>query len=122
MFTKSNRTSSLLFIVILLALFAGPALAAPPALFYSLLPLGHSQERCMERGRATLATEISGRINVRKDNISLVNEEYNIGVHCRYTAKNKSFATIVVAHRTSFKEAKGVALNIRTGMQSGINE
>jgi rhodanese-related sulfurtransferase len=110
--------------VFALVLSAGPrAFAAPPSLFYSLLPLNHSQETCMKRAHATVASEIKGgRIDKRADNISLVNDDFNIGVHCRKTGSNKSFATIVVAHRASFNEAKGVALNIRGGMETGINE
>jgi hypothetical protein len=108
--------------IALLMSFALPAFAAPPALFYSLLPLKHSQETCMKRAHATLASEVSGKIDKHADNISLVNDDFNIGVHCRSTGNKTSFATIVVAHRTSFNEAKGVALNIRRGMETGINE
>jgi hypothetical protein len=109
--------------IALLASFSVPAFAAPPSLFYSLLPLNHSQETCMRRAHATVASEIKGgKIEKRADNISLVSDDFNIGVHCRDTGKNKSFVTIVVAHRTSFDEAKGVALNIRGGMETGINE
>ena len=122
MFTQHNRLKVLLPLLVLLALFATPALAVPPSLFYSLLSLNHSQATCMNRAYASVTSEISGKINKRADNISLVNNDYNIGVHCRNTGKNKSFVTIVVAHRTSFQEAKGVALNIRAGIKSGINE
>lgn len=77
----------------------------------------------MKRAYATVASEIKGgKIDKRADNVSLVNDDFNIGVHCRNTGKNKSFATIVVAHRATFDEAKGVALNIRRGMETGINE
>ena len=76
----------------------------------------------MKRAHATLATEVSGKLDKRADNVSLVNDDFNIGVHCRKTGSNTSFATIVVAHRASFNEAKGVALNIRRGMETGINE
>jgi hypothetical protein len=76
----------------------------------------------MKRAQATLASEVAGKIDKRADNFSLVNDNFNIGVHCRSTGKNKSFATIVVAHRTSFTEARGVALNIRRGLETGINE
>jgi hypothetical protein len=105
-----------------LASFATPAFAAPPSLFYSLLSLKHSQETCMKRAHATVATEVSGKLDKRADNVSLVNDDFNIGVHCRKTGNNTSFATIVVAHRASFNEAKGLALNIRRGMETGINE
>jgi hypothetical protein len=96
--------------------------AAPPSLFYSLLPLNHGQGTCMKRAYATVASEVSGKIDRSADNVSLVNDDFNIGVHCRATGNNSSFATIVVAHRTSFNEAKGVALNIRRGMETGVNE
>ena len=120
---QTNSVTQKAISIALLASFALPAFAAPPSLFYSLLPLNHSQETCMKRAFATVASEIKGgKIDKRADNISLVNDDFNIGVHCRDTGKNKSFATIVVAHRTSFNEAKGVALNIRRGMETGINE
>jgi hypothetical protein len=116
-------TSSPKIIVITsLASFAMPAFAAPPSLFYSLLSLQHKQETCMKRAHATVATEVAGKLDKRADNISLVNDDFNIGVHCRRTGNNTSFATIVVAHRASFNEARGVALNIRRGMETGINE
>ena len=108
--------------IALLMLFALPLSAAPPSLFYSLLPLKHGQATCMKRAYATLASEVSGKIDKRADNVSLVNDDFNIGVHCRETGKNTSFATIVVAHRASFDEARGVALNIRRGMETGIIE
>jgi len=108
--------------IALLIMFALPLSAAPPSLFYSLLSLKHSQDTCMNRAFATVASEVSGKIDRRADNVSLVNDDFNIGVHCRNISKNTSFATIVVAHRTSFDEAKGVALNIRRGIETGINE
>jgi hypothetical protein len=108
--------------IALLIMFALPLSAAPPSLFYSLLSLKHSQDTCMKRAFATVASEVSGKIDRRADNVSLVNDDFNIGVHCRDMGKNTSFATIVVAHRTSFDEAKGVALNIRRGIETGINE
>ena len=108
--------------IALLIPFALPVSAAPPSLFYSLLPLKHSQATCMKRAYATVASEVSGKVDKRADNVSLVNDDFNIGVHCRETGKNTSFATIVVAHRTSFDEARGVALNIRRGMETGIVE
>ena len=108
--------------VSLLIMFALPLSAAPPSLFYSLLPLKHSQATCMKRAFATVASEVSGKIDRRADNVSPVNDDFNIGVHCRDAGMNTSFATIVVAHRTSFDEARGIALNIRRGMETGINE
>ena len=123
MFARTNVFNVTLLLVALLASFAIPVFAAPPSLFYSLLPLNHSQETCMKRAHAAVASEIKGgKLDKREDNISLVNDDFNIGVHCRKTDKNKSFVTIVVAHRTSVNEAKGVALNIRSGMESGIFE
>src|SRR5262245_31275142 len=75
----------------LLIMFALPLSAAPPSLFYSLLPLKHSQATCMKRAFATVASEVSGKIDKRGDNVSLVNDDFNIGVHCRDTGKNTSF-------------------------------
>jgi hypothetical protein len=122
MFAQVARFNVTLLSVVLLASLARPAFAAPPGLFYSLLPLNHSQETCMKRALATISSEVKGgKLDKRVDNVSLVNDDFNIGVHCRDTGKNKSFATIVVAHRSSFDEARGVALNIRRGMETGIN-
>jgi hypothetical protein len=53
--------------------------AAPPSLFYSLLPLNHSQGTCMKRAYATVASEVSGKINKRADNVSLVNDDWKPG-------------------------------------------
>jgi hypothetical protein len=123
MFARTHLFNVTLLPVALLASFAIPVFAAPPSLFYSLLPLNHSQETCMKRAHGAVASEIKGgKIDKRADNISLVSDDFNIGVHCRDTGKNKSFVTIVVAHRTSFNGAKGVALNIRAGMETGIFE
>jgi hypothetical protein len=98
------------------------AVAAPPSLFYSLLPLHKSQAACLKRATAVVGSEVSGKIDVRSDNVSLVNDDFNIGVHCRATGANDSYVTIVVAHRASFNEARGVALNIRRGMETGVIE
>lgn len=98
------------------------AAAAAPALFYSLLPVHQKQATCLKRAHAVVASEVSGKLEVRSDNVSLVNEDFNIGVHCRATGSNDSYVTIVVAHRTSFTEARGVALNIRKGMETGVVE
>jgi hypothetical protein len=122
MFARVKLHNVRLFLSALLALLVIPSFAAPPSLFYSLLSLNRDQETCMKRAYATVASEVSGKISKRADNVSLVNDDFNIGVHCRDTGKNKSFATIVVAHQSSFDEAKGVALNIRRGMETGINE
>ena len=120
-FTASRSGLSAAAGCLFLAVATG-ALAAPPSLFYSLLALDHDRDTCMKRAFASLASEISGTIERRTDNVSLVNDDFNIGVHCRTTGADKSFATIVVAHRASFKEARGVALNIRRGMETGIIE
>ena len=56
----------------------------------------------------------------RSDDVALVNEEYNLAVHCRKIDSKKTFVTIIVAHNASFNEAKGLALNIRRGMETGI--
>jgi len=122
MSAKTRLFDVTLLPITLLIMFALPLSAAPPSLFYSLLTLKHSQATCMKRAFATVASEVSGKIDRRADNVSLVNDDFNIGVHCRDTGKNTSFVTIVVAHRTSFDEARGVALNIRRGMETGINE
>ena len=98
------------------------AVAAPPSLFYSLLPLHKSQAACLKRAAAVVRSEVSGTLDVRSDNVSLVNDDFNIGVHCRATGGNDSYVTIVVAHRASFTEARGVALNIRRGMETGVVE
>jgi hypothetical protein len=98
------------------------AVAAPPSLFYSLLPLHKSQAACLKLAAAVVRSEVSGTLDVRSDNVSLVNEDFNIGVHCRATGANDSYVTIVVAHRASFNEARGVALNIRRGMETGVVE
>jgi hypothetical protein len=58
----------------------------------------------------------------RQDDVALVNEEYNLAVHCRKIDGKKTFVTIIVAHNASFAEAKGLALNIRRGMETGIFE
>lgn len=121
---RSNSIKVAKCLVLAWVLSSAPrAFAAPPSLFYSLLPLKHNHETCMKRAHATVASEVKGgKLDKRADNVSLVNDDFNIAVHCRDTGKNKSFATIVVAHRSSFDEAKGVALNIRRGMETGINE
>ncbi len=49
----------------------------------------------------------------RSDDVALVNEDFKLVVHCRTTGSNTCFVTIIVAHRSSFPEAKGLALNIR---------
>ena len=51
-----------------------------------------------------------------------MNQEYNLAVHCRKIDNKKTFVTIVVAHNASLNEAKGLALDIRRGMETGIFE
>jgi hypothetical protein len=124
MFAHIARLPRSLFAVLpsLFIAVSSAAFAEPPSLFYSLLPLKRSQETCMKRAHAAGATEVKGKLDKRPDNISLVNDDFNIGVHCRKTGNDSSFVTIVVVHRSSFNEAKGVALNIRAGMEKGIFE
>lgn len=121
------RADTLLrFIIIICAiLFAipiKPAESASPSLFYSLLPLNHGKKDCLNRAYATVASEVSGQILKRADDVALVNSDFNLAVHCRRTGNKTSFVTIIVTHRSSFKEAKGLALNIRHGMETGLLE
>ena len=68
MFARTNLFDATLLAIALLASFAVPVFAAPPSLFYSLLPLNHSQETCMKRAYATVASEIKGgKIDKRAD-------------------------------------------------------
>ena len=43
-------------------------------------------------------------------------------VHCRKIDNKKTFVTIIVAHNASLNEAKGLALDIRRAMETGIFE
>jgi hypothetical protein len=65
---------------------------------------------------------VAGKLMKRSDDVALVNEEYNLAVHCRATGNNTCFVTIIVAHKSNFPKAKGLALNIRRGMETGIFE
>jgi hypothetical protein len=98
------------------------AQGAPPALFYSLLSLNHGKEESLKRAQAAVASEVSGKLMKRADDVALVNPDFNLAVHCRATGSKTCFVTIIVAHRSSFPEAKGLALNIRRGMETGIYE
>jgi hypothetical protein len=81
--------------IALLIMFALPLLAAPPSLFYSLLPLKHSQATCMKRAFATVASEVSGKIDRRADNVSLVNDDFNIGVHAGTRARTRALRPLL---------------------------
>ena len=118
-------TSPRLLMIICAMLFVipiKPAESASPSLFYSLLPLNHGKRDCLNRAYATVASEVSGQILKRADDVALVNSDFNLAVHCRRTGNKTSFVTIIVTHRASFKEAKGLALNIRHGMETGVLE
>ena len=95
---------------------------SPPSLFYSFLSIKHGKDACLKRAHAAVASEVAGKIMKRTDDVALVSDEYNLSVHCRKTSASTSFVTIVVAHRSSFNEAKGLALNIRRGMETGLFE
>jgi hypothetical protein len=105
-----------------LAVAEEKAAGAPPALFYSLLTLNHSKEESLKRAQTAVASEVSGKLMKRADDVALVNPDFNLAVHCRATGSKTCFVTIIVAHRSSFPEAKGLALNIRRGMETGIFE
>ncbi len=121
--TTSISMKSLVVIIMSLLLWQGTnAGAAPPSLFYSLLPLNLSKEDSLKRAYAAVSTEVKGKLMKRPDDVALVNEEYNLAVHCRKIDSKKTFVTIIVAHNASFAEAKGLALNIRRGMETGIFE
>ncbi len=122
MFARTNSFNVTLLLIPLLASFAIPAFASPPSLFYSLLSINHSKDTCLKRANAAVASEVAGSILKRADEVALVNEEYTLAVHCRKTGDKKSFVTIIVAHNASFDKAKGLALNIRAGMETGLFE
>jgi hypothetical protein len=112
-----------LFPLLLFCVVSGTtAQGASPALFYSLLSLNRSKAECLQRAHAAVASEVSGKLMKRSDDVALVNQDFNLAVHCRATGSNTCFVTIIVAHRSSFPEAKGLALNIRRGMETGIFE
>jgi hypothetical protein len=85
--------------------------------------VNHSKADCLKRAQAAVASEVAGgKLMKRSDDVALVNQDFNLVVHCRATGSNTCFVTIIVAHRSSFPEAKGLALNIRRGMETGIFE
>ena len=97
--------------------------AAPPSLFYSLLTLNLSKEDSLKRASAAVASEVQGKIMKRPDDVALVNESPQPrGVCCRKIDSKKTLAIIIVAHNASFDKAKGLALNIRRGMETGLFE
>ena len=124
MLTATTISMKLLAAIIMsLLLWQGTnAEAAPPSLFYSFLPLNMSKEDSLKRAYAAVSSEVKGKVMKRPDDVALVNEEYNLAVHCRKIDEKKTFVTIIVAHNTNFNEAKGLALNIRRGMETGIFE
>ena len=89
-------------------------LFSPAAKFKQGGFLKESLCRRLDRGK--------GQTYEAADDVALVNEEYNLAVHCRKIDSKKTFVTIIVAHNASFAEAKGLALNIRRGMETGIFE
>lgn len=109
-------------LVICAILFTTPikqAESASPSLFYAVLPLNHGKKDCLNRAYTAIASEITGQTLKRADDVALVNNDYNLAVHCRRTRDKKSVVTIIVTHRSSFQEAKGLALNILRGMETG---
>ncbi|SDX98426.1 hypothetical protein [Nitrosomonas sp. Nm33] len=96
-----------------------PAESASPSLFYSVLPLNHSKKDCLNRAYTAVAAAVTGQILERADDVALVNNDYNLVVHCRRTADKTSFVTIIVSHQSSFQEAKELVLNIQHGMETG---
>ncbi|HEY5769288.1 MAG TPA: hypothetical protein VIS71_05515 [Terrimicrobium sp.] len=114
---------SLAVVILSLLLWQGAnAGAATPSLFYSFLTLNLSKEDSLKRAYAAVSSEVAGKLMKRSDDVALVNEEYNLAVHCRKLDSKKTLVTIIVAHNASFAEAKGLALNIRRGMETGIFE
>ena len=95
---------------------------APSSLFYSLLSINHSKDTCLKRAHAAVASKAAGSILKCADDLALVNEEYNLAVHCRKTGDKKGFVTIIVVHNASFDKAKCLALNIRRGTETGLFE
>lgn len=112
--------SLLLVCAISLTLAKSEARSASPSLFYTLLPLNISKNDCLTRAYRAVASEVTGAIIQRAEDVALVNNEYNLAVHCRRMADKKSFATIIVTHQTDFNNAKGLALNIQHRMEAGL--
>lgn len=111
--------SLLVICAILLVTPSQEAKSASPSLFYTLLPLGQSQKECLNRAYWAVASEVTGSIIQRADDVALVNNDYNLAVHCRRTGDKKSFVTIIVTHQSNFNGAKGLALNIQHRMETG---
>jgi hypothetical protein len=99
---------------------AAPA-AATPALWYVLAQINRSVNTCVERARAALASEIDGKMTVNSPHVGLVNQDLNIAINYQ-SRGGGALAILIVAHRNSVNEARGVALNIRSGIQSGVFE
>lgn len=114
--------SILVFCAFLVVTPIKEARSASPSLFYSLLSLNLGKKDCMNRAYQAVTSEVTGSIIQRADDVALVNNEYNLAVHCRKTGDKKSFVTIIVAHQSNFKGAKGLALNIQHRMETGILE
>lgn len=112
------------FIIIICAiLFVIPiksAESASPSLFYSILPLNVSKKDCLNRAYTAVAAAVTGQILQRADDVALVNDDYNLAVHCRRTADQTSLVTIIVSHRSSFLDAKELALNIQHGIETSL--
>ena len=120
---KHACTAKILLLVMLTVMsLAQITEAAAPSLFYSLLSIDRSLDSCLKRAHKAVASEVAGEIINRAEDVALVNKDYNLAVHCRKTGANTTFVTIMVAHRSSFNEAKGLALNIRRGMETGLFE
>lgn len=96
-----------------------PAAGASPSLFYSVLPLNQNKHECLHRAYTAVVSEVTGQILQRADDVALVNNDFNLAVHCRRTGDQASYVTIIVTHRTSFQEAKELALTIQHKMESG---
>jgi hypothetical protein len=122
MHTRVLTTLLVVMVSIVLLVRITKAESAPPSLFYSLLSIDRSKDSCLKRAHTAVASEIAGHILKREDDVALVNRDYNLAVHCRKTGANTTFVTIMVVHRSSFNEAKGLALNIRRGMETGLFE
>lgn len=96
--------------------------SASPSLFYTLLSLNQGKKDCLNRAYQAVASEVTGPIIQRADDVALVNNDYNLAVHCRRTGNKKSFVTIIVTHQSNFNGAKGLALNIQHRMETGLLE
>jgi hypothetical protein len=114
---------SLLVVILSLLLWPGTrAEAGPPSLWYSTLNLNLSKEDALKRAYAAVASEVSGKLLRRENDVALANDQFNLAVYCQRIESKKTFVIIIVAHKTSLNEAKGLALNIRRGIETGIFE